>query len=136
MRLSFTGTQAGMTKKQHEQLSAFMREQDPLLLIHGACIGADDEADKLACLYRMSRLAFPATIKSKRIPDSVLQQRGPISIMPEAPALKRNKSIIWAGDILIACPKEPKEVLRSGTWSCIRYAQTLKDWDIRIFLPY
>ena len=37
----------------------------------------------------------------------------------------RNKDIVNSCDILIACPENDKEVIRSGTWSTIRYAKKI-----------
>ncbi len=39
------------------------------------------------------------------------------------PYLERNRDIVNACDVLIACPKGEKEELRSGTWATIRYAR-------------
>ena len=39
--------------------------------------------------------------------------------------LDRNKDIVNNCDLLIAAPKENTEVLRSGTWSTVRYAKQL-----------
>ena len=37
--------------------------------------------------------------------------------------LERNRDIVDACDILIACPRTLKEELRSGTWATVRYAR-------------
>jgi hypothetical protein len=37
--------------------------------------------------------------------------------------LKRNRDIVDAAVMLIAVPKETTEVLRSGTWTTVRYAK-------------
>lgn len=39
------------------------------------------------------------------------------------PPLERNHRIVDACDVLIACPKDAQEQLRSGTWATVRYAR-------------
>jgi predicted Rossmann fold nucleotide-binding protein DprA/Smf involved in DNA uptake len=36
--------------------------------------------------------------------------------------LDRNHDIVGACDVLIAAPRQPKEIRRSGTWATVRYA--------------
>lgn len=43
--------------------------------------------------------------------------------IPIKPPLVRNHDIVDSTELLIACPKEQVEVLRSGTWATIRYAR-------------
>ena len=38
------------------------------------------------------------------------------------PYLTRNKQIVDASEVLVACPQSAKEEMRSGTWSTVRYA--------------
>lgn len=45
------------------------------------------------------------------------------SILPVKAYLDRIKDIVDMSDILIATPESVKEVLRSGTWSTVRYAK-------------
>ena len=47
------------------------------------------------------------------------------NIMKQYDYLKRNKNIVNGCNILIACPIDNKPVLRSGTWSTIRYAEKI-----------
>jgi hypothetical protein len=47
------------------------------------------------------------------------------NILKPKPFLDRNKDIVNSCDILIACPENDIEVLRSGTWSTIRYAKKI-----------
>jgi predicted Rossmann fold nucleotide-binding protein DprA/Smf involved in DNA uptake len=43
-------------------------------------------------------------------------------VRPQRPYLDRNRDIVAASDVLIACPKGPEQ-RRSGTWSTVRYAR-------------
>ena len=42
---------------------------------------------------------------------------------PQQEYLNRNHNIVDASEILIACPAQTEEVIRSGTWATIRYAR-------------
>jgi hypothetical protein len=46
-------------------------------------------------------------------------------MMPEEDYLPRNKNIVRATASLIATPFEFVEILRSGTWSTVRFARKL-----------
>ena len=65
-----------------------------------------------------------------RISDSILIARSSIrsNVFIARPqfALKRNCDIVLAGVELIACPHQMSEVLRSGTWSTVRFARKIK----------
>jgi hypothetical protein len=126
--LSFTGTEHGMDSQQKDRFDALIREGGIRLLIHGACIGADDEADEIAAYHGVPRLAYPSTKTDKRVPNAVLLARtgSHITFHKEVlDPLKRNPLIVLAGDRLVACPYEQEEIIRSGTWTTVRHARRL-----------
>jgi len=125
VRLSFTGTHRGMTQAQVLSLADFIARAS--VLVHGACVGADDEADILAVFFRVPRRAFPSTSASMRITNDVLESRigSRVFIYPAAPPLVRNRDIVRQSDHLVACPAQPIEVLRSGTWATVREARRI-----------
>lgn len=140
MKVSFTGTQRGMTEQQKAKVRARLIGLRPTAVVHGGCIGADDEFDEIAAKLGIDRYVFPCDIESKRIPDNVLRMRtgSNVVIMPPKPPLERNKTIVMAGDILLVCPKEKSEILRSGTWSTYRYGKKQVSWrayDVELILP-
>ena len=99
MKVSFTGTRQGMSAWQKQQLAKFLEEHrsQVALFAHGACSGADLEAH-----------------------DLVRDVCGSLTFI----ALKRDRDIVDCGcDLLLAAPLQMSEVLRSGTWSTIRYAR-------------
>lgn len=49
-----------------------------------------------------------------------------VTVEPAATPSERNRAIVDAADLLVACPREAAEDVRSGTWSTIRYARTGK----------
>jgi len=121
MIIGFTGTRQGLTPKQVKDLKQFIIKSEPYKVIHGDCIGADKEFNDLAreSLINVEIEIWPSNINKLRA-----WCKGDIIHEPKDP-LERNKDIVTHSDILIACPKELEEVLRSGTWSTIRYARKL-----------
>jgi hypothetical protein len=125
MKIGFTGTQRGITYLQRDELQRRMLGLEAKLLIHGACIGADFEADRLACRLGIPRHAYPSDIANKRVAEEVLRLCNASELVYEPTPLRplvRNHLIVHKCDMLIACPGEEFEVLRSGTWATIRYA--------------
>jgi hypothetical protein len=122
MIVGFTGTQEGMTARQ---LEAFKLSLPPTMktFIHGCCIGADEEA--AYCVHMMLKNSvriwiYPSNIKSKtsKLVDGFFAAKA-----APKPPLDRNKDIVADSELLIACPKEREEVLRSGTWATVRAAR-------------
>ena len=118
--VGFTGTQRGMTPEQDETVrKAFRRMEDEggsQWAAHGDCIGADAEFHDIAREFDMKVAIFPPENPSKRA-----WKEGDTCAEPK-PYLDRNKDIVDEVDYMLATPGEFEEVLRSGTWSTIRYA--------------
>lgn len=117
----FTGTQSGMTAKQHRATRTLF----PILFgitgrefHHGDCTGADDEAHWIARECGVLVHVHPPNNRSKRA-----FCKGD-RYSPSAPYLERNHHIVDATLALVATPKGAEE-LRSGTWSTVRYARKL-----------
>ncbi|NJN63546.1 MAG: hypothetical protein HC882_00835 [Acidobacteria bacterium] len=114
--LGFTGTRIGMTSLQQNTL------RDALvgvkILVHGNCIGADDQANQIAMDLGIVREIYPSNIPGRREHRSLL---GALVHAP-SPPLVRNKRIVKRCDLLFAAPRGP-ETVRSGTWATIRYAR-------------
>lgn len=128
MRIAFTGTRSGMTYEQMEAFDEFVQDNDVTVLIHGDCIGADKDAHELADVRRLKIELHPCNLDSQRaycdkLPGQTDTWR--FKVFPVLDPLARNRHIVIAGDVLIACPSGP-EVQRSGTWSTIRFAQRVQ----------
>jgi predicted Rossmann-fold nucleotide-binding protein len=106
MKVGFTGTRAGMSLHQQREFTKMLSLYGPgHTFLHGGCEGADREAEEIALsLGWKIEKHLPATFTSRDF-------------------LERNRVIVRSSDILIAAPKTDKEVLRSGTWATVRYAQ-------------
>lgn len=123
MNISFTGTQLGLTSFQAEKLQNLLKEYRSYgyeWFHHGDCIGADAQAAEIARILGYKLHKYPCNIASKQANTDADK------INPIKPPLDRNRDIVNASNILIACPKEMHEIMRSGTWATIRYARKVK----------
>tara|TARA_Y100000034_G_C6849587_1_gene385266 strand:+ start:817 stop:1242 length:426 start_codon:yes stop_codon:yes gene_type:complete len=129
MSVGFTGTQDGLTEKQSanlkEALQTLMRYSD---FHHGDCIGADAQAHEIAVSLNYRIILHPPSNSNKRAFCLAHETRKPIGY------LDRNTEIVKETKILIACPKEMTEQLRSGTWSTVRRAKKFNR-NILILFP-
>lgn len=119
--IGFTGTRRGMTEDQKLGLKHCLQGADivtsSISFHHGDCIGADAEAHTIANLIGCAIIIHPPLNEGKRaFCESIYM------ITPR-PYLDRNRDIVDASDVLIAAPWGNKEIVRSGTWSTIRYAE-------------
>lgn len=117
-RVGFTGTRKGLTGYQRHELFQVLDElrKPPFEFHHGDCVGADEEAAGLAQQLGYRIVIHPPENKWYRAFCSADQ------ILAEKPYLDRNRDIVDASDLVIACPGGEKMVLRSGTWATVRYA--------------
>lgn len=116
LTVGFTGTREGITPAQDVALWQRLSELRGTDFHHGDCKGADVAAAKMAREIGYRVIAHP--------PDSRRMRAFHRSdeIRPELPYLERNRNIVDAAGVLLACPDGP-ERLRSGTWSTVRYAR-------------
>ena len=121
LNLGFTGSQKGVTPNQLTVLRKFILELSQSFVIdgfHGDCIGADTIFHAV-CRKEGARevYKFPCTITNKCANTDAV----PLAD-PRAP-LDRNREIVHASDVMVACPGTSEEIIRSGTWATIRYAR-------------
>jgi hypothetical protein len=95
---------------------------------HGDCIGADTIFHNIASELDIPIIIHPPSDNKLR---SFCKSN---NVRPEKSYLKRNQDIVTETDILIAFPSSNEEIIRSGTWSTIRYARK-KDKIIYIIFP-
>jgi len=119
MKVGFTGTHHGMSHLQQEALHRLLLEPTFTTFHHGDCIGADIQAHEIALYCGFLIVVHPPLDPRKR----AWAAGSGVDILPPRKYLDRNKDIVDACDVLIAAPKELTEILRSGTWSTIRYAR-------------
>lgn len=115
--LSFTGSKNGRAPQaQRDAIKRVIERLDPIRGVHGDCVGRDEDFNDEMLAFKASVHARPCDITSHRAFCHGLA----VSHEPERP-LDRNKKIVDDSDVLLAAPEGP-EVVRSGTWSTIRYA--------------
>jgi hypothetical protein len=85
--------------------------------LHGDCVGADADFNKLCLDFKLETWCRPCTITSMR----AFTKSTPIA--DPAPPLVRNREIVKQCTFLIACPSTFTEEVRSGTWATVRYAR-------------
>lgn len=124
MRVGFSGTQEGMTETQVRIVSFRLSQHgnEGCEFHHGLCIGADEQAHRLALKWGYRVHGHPPAWAGKmaNLPPTDFAM-----LYPALSYLDRNKRIVEDCDLLIAAPNGP-EIVRSGTWSTIRHARKLR----------
>lgn len=115
--VSVTGTRHGTTLYQKAVLQSNIRHI--AWLHHGDCIGADADAHDIARKLGIKIHVHPPDNPTLRAFKGGDRESEPL------PYLERNKAIVNAGQWLIATPATTTEILRSGTWSTVRYARKM-----------
>jgi len=124
LHVGFSGTQDGMTPIQRATVSVVLMEAVlgnagfPVVLHHGDCIGADEEAHELAGGMEIDRHAHP--------PDKDVKRAFTVAEFsePPKPYRVRNQDIVDVTKQLVAAPSGAEaDQPRSGTWMTVRMAR-------------
>ncbi len=122
IQIGFSGTRQGATSEQVLSLSSFLAGYSSFVGHHGMCVGSDEQFDGLA----RAALTFDHMVFHPMVFAGALRGRFPASpgdvLRREFAPLARNSHIVMECDLLVATPKEDHQVVRSGTWTTIRYA--------------
>lgn len=118
IKVGFTGTAEGMSDTQKAQFKKTLASLPVTEFHHGDCVGADAEANGIACELDINIIIHPPENGYKRAYCS-----GASEILPAKPYLERNHDIVDAVDVLFVAPKTNEEQRRSGTWATYRYAK-------------
>lgn len=113
-----TATRHGMSREQKEAFRDYLAGSKGKLH-HGLCIGGDSDGHHIAEEIGYWIVGHPPTNPDLRADLACHELRSP------KPYLDRNKDIVNETIALIACPSEPEEQLRGGTWSTFRYARKI-----------
>lgn len=92
----------------------------PTCFHHGDCVNCDEDAAMLAKALGYLVHAHPPFKDNLR----AFSEFNDVIHAPKD-FLDRNKDIVDVSGIMIATPHTVNEVIRSGTWSTIRYARSL-----------
>jgi len=116
--ICFTGTRKGLSKQQLELLQQLLSNmENPITFRHGDCVGADEQAHKIAVKTRSEIIIHPPTDEKYRA-----FCKSKLVLNPDE-YLRRNHTMVDRSQILIAAPDSNKEKKRSGTWATVRYAR-------------
>lgn len=121
MKLGFTGSSKYVTEAQKSGFIFLVSKLLPSEFHHGDCIQADALAHDLILQYvpDCDILIHPPDNNTKRAYCENYSFK-----YAKKPYLDRNKDIVMDTEALIALP-DGEEVLRSGTWSTVRFARKL-----------
>lgn len=129
MQAGFTGTKLDITPAQYLSLFSLLTHLNPTHCHHGDCVGADTAFHFAAAQQDRNIVIHPPIDPKLR----AFNQTGKVEIRAPKEYLARNRDVVNETSYLIAVPNG-EEVLRSGTWSTVRYARKLKR-KIYIILP-
>lgn len=137
IHIGFTGTRHKLTPDQQMTLKAtfkLINKLGPLtqwvevIFHHGDCVGADEYAHQGARKLGWEIIGHPPEDDKLRAFCDFDYSHDPL------PYRDRNRAIVDHCSILVACPYQNEEVLRSGTWSTIRYAKK-RQQEVYIIFP-
>jgi hypothetical protein len=137
--VGFTGTRQGLPEPQRAALNEVLALQCGAFgqLHHGDAIGADAQAHVVARNNGIRVVIHPPDVDTDRAFCQDSDMLAPL------PYLERNRAIVDAAAVLVACPRSAEEETRSGTWSTVRYARkqgkpvhlVLPDGTVKVEVP-
>lgn len=143
LHIGITGTQRGMLPGQHDAIREILQSylSDPdgrvVILHHGCCTGVDSQVHRVAYTLDPKALVLKTVLHPPDNTSKMAVDLDPVSVLvthPPYPYLQRNRHIVAAVDVLIAIPAEDDELVRSGTWSTVRYARKI-DCPVVLLTP-
>ena len=109
-----------------KQKSAFQILLAGDVLHHGDCVGADADAHQIARRAGVHIALHPPVDDSLRAFCDYDAWYDPKTY------LDRNRDIVDASRVLVACPGVMKEQHHGGTWFTIRYALSIPEYPVAI----
>lgn len=106
-----------MTDAQLLKVEELLSDNQAEKAHHGDCIGADVDFHSLSRLKGLWIVGHPPINNGLRAFCEFDECREP------KPYLERDRDIVDESDWVIFTPGSYREILRSGTWTCIRYAR-------------
>lgn len=133
------GVTGSRTERTPEQMIWFCKKLYHLgatVLHHGDCRGADEQAHDCAIGLGLTVVIHPPIKEIHRAfcyDKTAKSLQGSVTVLEPKDYLLRNRDLVDASEYLLALPEGP-ETQRSGTWSTIRYAQSI-GVPVEVFLP-
>ncbi len=122
IRVGFSGTRHGMSTEQRTAVGRIFMGLPASWLLHGGCVGADEEAHVIAGTLGLKRAVMPSTLKNYQMREEL--RRAADWVAPPDEPLNRNRFIVDNAHMLVAAPNTV-DAPRSGTWATIRYARSV-----------
>jgi hypothetical protein len=135
--VGFTGTREDLLPEQHHALLEWTKSHadDIVGWHHGCCIGADAESvEILRCTGGCNGIWIVGHPPTKREWLSNCAWHDSDETLPSKPYLTRNRDIVAACNILVACPKD-LDSRTGGTWYTIRHAYATTAVPIVVIEP-
>lgn len=129
VNVGFSGTRKGMTEAQKKSVEKVLWTLRAKMVIHGDCVGADEDFHEIAKRMGLRVRLRPAIYENLRA-----FCEGADDTRPPMEPLIRNKYIVSDTDALVATPETDTEVTRSGTWSTVRHARRVRS-PVILVLP-
>lgn len=130
MKIGVTGSRKGISREAMIALETLLSAMTVVEAHHGDCMGIDKIFHDLVVERGIPVVVHPPNNRACR---AFVTSGSPV-MRKEKSYLFRNRDIVDETDLLIALPETKEEVLRSGTWSTIRYART-QDKRLAIIYP-
>lgn len=125
-KVGFTGTSRGASPFQlaalEEKLKALQADGFDELH-HGQCIGADEQAAAIAKKLGFRVVSHPGTIRDPKNTMYRSDFAGNDETREARPTVQRDHDIVDETEMMLATPPTREELLRSGTWTTVRYAR-------------
>lgn len=134
MKLGMTGSREGITNKGFVAFYKYLKNNIRNIeeVHHGDCEGADEEFHDIISAIKkknkIKRVIHPPSY------DTLRAYCEGDELRPKKPYIERNHNIVDETDALIAFPPTQKEIMKSGSWTTIRYARKQKK-SIYIIFP-
>lgn len=120
-KIGFTGTRLGLTELQSFALRQILEDVGLFEFGHGDCVGADEQAARIAYELGAKLTCFPPVSPDKRAFTLFNHE----TMMAET-YFARNRSIAQWCDMLIGCPPSDSRLTTGGTWYTIDYSLKIK----------
>ena len=119
IKIGFTGTRSGMTDEQKEKCRQELVDVE--YVIHGGCIGADEDFHKIAKELGLYIKVYPGHSAKDGDTSFHFDYSDADEIFPSKPYFERNRSIVNDTDLLLGAPYN--QVQTGGTWYTINFAK-------------
>lgn len=119
--IGFTGTRSGMTDLQKEATKNALIAIGPKFVIHGGCIGADEDFHRIAKEFGIHIKVYPGHSAKNGDTSFHFDYSDSDDIRESKSYFERNRYIVNDCNILLGAPYSQVET--GGTWYTINYAR-------------